>query len=253
MEVLVFGGTTEGRLLVEWLDGRDTCDVVACTATEYGEQLVSGGRRVRTVRGPLSTSDKQSLMRAHEFACVVDATHPYATHISASVAHMAEEHRVPLVRIVRDEGGAGDWTSVANADAAAAHVAHADGNVLLTTGSKDLDVFVDAMDDVDRRLFVRVLPVVASLRRVAELGIPVSHTIAMQGPFSERLNVAIMREFDIAHVVTKRSGRAGGFEQKVAAARACAAELVVIERPHADAGGMRLEQAMEELERRYGV
>lgn len=255
MDVLVFGGTLEGRLLVEWLDARGTCDIVACTATDYGTQLLCGGQHVTLVRGPLSAAEKRALMHAHDFVCLVDATHPYATHISQSIDALAREHGVPVVRIVReDEGLQMDegWTCVRDAREAATHVAATTGNVLLTTGSKDLDAFVAAMPDFAERLYVRVLPVVPSIARVAELGVPASHVIAMQGPFSAKLNRVLVRDLHIRSLVTKRSGAAGGFAQKAEAARDCGIELVVIARPDA-AAGVSLEEAKVQLEESYGL
>lgn len=252
MELLLFGGTTEGRLLVEWLDARDCCDVVVCTATDYGSRLVEGGRRVRCVQGPLTLEEKRALVDAHDFSCIVDATHPYARHISQSIAELARDCGLELLRVVRDDCEAeGPWTSVADAAAAAAHLAQSSGSILLTTGTKDLGCYVRALPDAAERLYVRVLPLATSLARVEELGIPATHVLALQGPCSERLNRALIDEYDIAHLVTKRSGAAGGFAEKAGAARACGIELVVIERPAGD-DGITLDQAKRLLEERYG-
>lgn len=252
MEILLFGGTTEGRLLAEWLDARDCCDVVVCTATDYGSRLVEGGRRVHCVQGPLAPEEKRALVDAHDFSCVVDATHPYAQHISQSIAELARDCGLDLLRIARDDCEVeGPWTSVADAAAAAAHLAETTGNVLLTTGTKDLGCYVRALPDFAERLFVRVLPLATSLARVEELGVPTAHVIALQGPCSEWLNRALIDEYDISHLVTKRSGLAGGFAEKAGAARACGIELVVIERPDAEAG-VTLDQAKRLLEERYG-
>lgn len=252
MEVLLFGGTTEGRRLVEWLDARGTCEVVACAATEYGASLVEGGRHVTVTRGPLSASQKCELMDGHDFCCVVDATHPFAQHISQSIDELGRHYGIDVVRIVREDSADGPWTSVTCAADAARLAADAVGNVLLTTGSKDLDTFVEAMRDYQDRLYVRIIPVRASLERVLGLGVPVSHVIAMQGPFSAQLNAALIRELEIACMVTKRSGPTGGFDQKVQAARDCGIELVVIERPHTG-GGVLLRDAKTLLEERYGL
>lgn len=252
MEVLVFGGTSEGRRLVEWLDARGSCRIVACAATAYGVSLLEGSPRVSTLEGPLSTEEKRRLMEGHDFACIVDATHPYALHISDSVAELAQAYGKDLVRIVRDDGPDAAWLSVADAQEAARHLAQTDGNILLTTGSKDLGTFVASIPDYERRLYVRILPVAASLARTVDLGIPASRVIAMQGPFSERLNATIIEEYDIRHLVTKRSGSAGGFEEKVRAARACGIELVAIERPREELG-VSLEEAKALLEEEYGL
>lgn len=252
MEVLVFGGTAEGRELVAWLDARGTCEVVACATTEYGESLLAGSSRVSTLRGPLSDEEKRTLMERHAFCCVVDATHPYAAHISQSVRSLAAAYSVPLVRVVREGAERGPWVSVPDAAAAARHLAATEGGVLLTTGSKDLATFVSAMPNFAERLYVRVLPVAEALQHTRELGIPTSHVVAMQGPFSQQLNEALIRELGVSCLVTKQSGAQGGFGQKAAAAAACDIELVVIERPVQEEG-VSLQGAKALLEEEYGL
>lgn len=252
MEALVFGGTVEGRQLVEWLDARGSCDIVACTATAYGASLVAGGKHVTVLEGPLMPEDKRRLMAEHDFACIIDATHPYAVHITESVAALAQSTGLELVRIVREGASQGPWVSVASNAEAAQHLAASEGNILLTTGSKDLDVFTASLPDYRERLYVRVLPVTAALEKASELGIPTRHIIAMQGPFSAELNCALIKDFHIRHLVTKQSGPAGGFDEKLQAATACGIELVVIKRPRAEEG-VSLEQAKALLEERYGL
>jgi precorrin-6x reductase len=158
------------------------------------------------------------------------------------------------VRVIREAllGGDGSWTSVADASEAARLLAGTEGNILLTTGSKDLAAFTELIPGFAERLYVRVLPVVSSLERTHELGIPTSHVIAMQGPFSEQMNRVLIDELDIAHLVTKESGTAGGFDEKVRAAQACGIDLVVIERPE-DEPGLLLSEAQQLLEDRYGL
>ena len=82
---------------------------------------------------------------------------------------------------------------------------------------------------------MRILPVRESLDKALENGYVPSRIIAMQGPFSVDLNTAMFKEFQSAWVVTKNSGSIGGFSQKLEAARAAGAKLIVIERPE-DAG-----------------
>lgn len=252
MEVLVFGGTVEGRQLVEWLDARG-CSVVVCVATDYGASLLPSGGRVTCLQGPLSHEEKLSLVDGHSLCCIVDATHPYAQHITQSVARLGAEAGLPVIRVLREDGEADAFGErVSDARAAAKLVARSEGNVLLTTGSKDLDVYVAALADAPQRLYVRILPLASAVAHAAELGIPTSHLIAMQGPFSQELNEALIRQLDIRTLVTKQSGASGGFEEKVAAARACQVRLIVIERPE-EREGVSLAQAEALLEERYGL
>lgn len=251
MEILVFGGTAEGRRLVEWLDARGSCNVVACTVTDYGASLLPHGSHVTALQGPLSDDAKRRLMEGHDFVCIVDATHPFARHISQSVVQLAASYGKEVVRVVRESSEEGAWTRMSDAAAAARYLATTTGNVLLTTGAKDIDVYTDALPDFAQRLYVRILPLEASLERALELGIAPSHIIAMQGPFSTELNQALVREFAIEHLVTKESGTAGGFDEKVRAAQACGIELVAIERPQEE--GLPIEAVQTLLEERYGL
>lgn len=53
----------------------------------------------------------------------------------------------------------------------------------------------------------------------------------MQGPFSAELNVAMFRQYKARFVVTKDSGKPGGFAEKQEAARMAGARLIVVGRP----------------------
>ena len=83
---------------------------------------------------------------------------------------------------------------VKNAEEAVRYLRETEGNVLLTTGSRDLPAF-SALDGV--RLYLRVLPSEESLTACARAGIPRRNIIAMQGPFSRELNLALIRQFSI--------------------------------------------------------
>ena len=101
------------------------------------------------------------------------------------------------------------------------------GNILITTGSKEIAEFAPLCD----RAFARVLPSEESLRLCLNAGFEPKRIICMQGPFSKEFNSALLRELDIKYLVTKRTGKSGGFLEKVEAARENNAECVIIERP----------------------
>ena len=62
------------------------------------------------------------------------------------------------------------------------------------------------------------------------------HLIAMQGPFSKEMNVATIHQTGAKYFVTKESGKAGGFGEKVQAARETGAVLVAVGRPNRNTG-----------------
>ena len=81
------------------------------------------------------------------------------------------------------------------------------------------------------RLYPRVLPTLAGITACEAAGIPHRNILAMQGPFTQELNAALLRQFRISYMVTKDGGVAGGFAEKAEAAAQCGVQLIVLRRP----------------------
>ena len=228
MKIVIFSGTTEGRRLSREL-AEAGAKVTVCVASDYGkeEQGEVPGAQVRV--GPLSPEEKRELLK--DAALCVDATHPYARHISETVKAACEAENIPLLRLKRSESELGDAHAVEGAAEAAAYLAEREGNILLTTGGKELKSFAALPPE---RLFPRVLPSRESIAACEEAGIPHRNIIAMQGPFSKEMNAATIRQYGIRFLVSKDGGEAGGFAEKAAAARETGAELIVLRRPEED-------------------
>lgn len=121
---------------------------------------------------------------------------------------------------------------------ASAYLLGTKGNIFLTTGSKELGDFADLPRE---RLYVRVLPTRDSIAACEAAGIPHRNIIAMFGPFSQRMNEAMLEQYHISYLVTKEAGRNGGFEEKLQAAKRCGVKAIVIRRP--EDSGVTVEEA----------
>ena len=71
-----------------------------------------------------------------------------------------------------------------------------EGNIFLTTGSKELSKFT-VIPDYQERLFARVLSIPSVISSCAELGIEGKHLIGMQGPFSTEINEAMLQTVSV--------------------------------------------------------
>ena len=225
MNILIFGGTTEGRLLAQALSQRALPATVS-VATPLGSQELAGLSGITALVGRKTGAEMTALLQ--NFDRCVDATHPYAVEVSQNIRAACEAAEVPLRRLLREESThqAGHW--VESPEEAAQWLANRGGNVLLAIGAKGLSAFQNLQRE---RLFPRVLPVVESILACQEASIPTRNIIALHGPFSQDLNRAMLEQYHIRYLVTKDGGRAGRFEEKAAAAREAGAELVVIGRP----------------------
>ena len=226
MRFVVFGGTTEGRELSQTL-ARLGAEVTVCVATAYGSEQQGQEPGVDTRTGRLSAEEMVRVLRGAELC--VDATHPYATGVTAAAREACAGAGVPYRRLLRagSRSEAGE-TVVEDAAAAAAYLAEQEGNILLTTGVKDLPAYAGLEP---QRLHPRILPSHSGLDACEALRIPHRNIIAMQGPFSRELNLALSRQFDIRFLVTKDGGGPGGFEEKRQAARQAGVTMVIIRRP----------------------
>ena len=248
--VLLFAGTTEGRQIAEAL--RDTpVSLTVSVATEYGETLIEPAENITVLHGRKNADGIEALLRETGAVLLIDATHPYAVEVTKTLRSAAGRTGTEYVRVLRDPEAADGCVFVDDADAAAAYLNQTDGNVLLTVGSKELARYT-AVNDYRTRLFARILPVKESTDAAFSLGFAGRHLICMQGPFSEELNAATLRAIDAKLLVTKDTGAAGGFAEKIRAAKACGVTPVVIRRPEAERG-MSVSDCLALLSERFGA
>ena len=255
MKILIFGGTTEGRNLSLALasEGADvTVSVVSELGTEELKQY-SEADNLTIAQGPKDVDDICAMLEGVDLC--VDATHPYAVIVTDNIRQAAGRAGVELLRVTRAQSelqACGGYVGAACSDEAASILLAADaadaahkakalgGRVLLTTGSKDLPTYSRLLDP--ELLYARVLPLSQSIEACENAGIPHRNIIAIQGPFSEELNKAIIREYNITVLITKESGKAGGFGEKICACQSCGIPAIVIARPEEE--GLTYEEVL---------
>lgn len=263
--VLVFAGTTEGRELAALLSA---CAVplTVSVATAYGTMVLPGLPGAEILQGRMDREEMEDVLRSREVSLCVDATHPFAREASREILAACAAAGVPCLRLRRGsdapesaEGGPAP-VFVSSLQEACAYLAARPGRILLTTGSRDLGRIAAAIPGAGKRCYARVLPTAQSLSACEQAGLCGRHVLAMQGPFSVRMNEALLRDLDAAFLLTKESGATGGYPEKLEAARACGVQAVVIRNPEragalpqgcAAAGDFT--QTLQELERRLCV
>ena len=249
-KAIVFAGTTEGYALCEFL-AENRVSVYACAATEYGGSLLQENEFLHVSAGRLKTEDMEELFRKENPEIVLDATHPYAAEVTKNIRIACESAGVLYQRILRPEGEKNsEAIYVESTEEAAAFLSGTEGNIFLTTGSKELAKFT-GIPDYKERLFARVLSIPSVIRSCAELGIEGKHLIGMQGPFSAEINEAMLRQFQCSYLVTKDTGLAGGFPEKMEACQRCGVTPVIIGRPLKEEG-LSLQDARVFLSKMFG-
>jgi precorrin-6Y C5,15-methyltransferase (decarboxylating) len=256
-EILIFAGTTEGRRLSEVLSEAEVSHTL-CVATEYGE-FVLKEQPFRTIhKGRMELEEMQEFIRQGNFLAVVDATHPYAAVVTKNIKEALEniassEGEAPCYFRLQRKGatfhakeGVRTFSTPEECGKALEEI---EGNILLTTGSKELSKYC-VSETVKERLFVRVLPSVESISLCEAQGLKGRQIIAMQGPFTIEMNEAIIRQYGISCMVSKESGAAGGYGEKMEAAKNTGILSLTIARPEEE--GYSFSQLVQKLSKLLG-
>jgi precorrin-6Y C5,15-methyltransferase (decarboxylating) len=269
-KVLIFGGTTEGRELAAALSAAGVQHLVS-VATDYGKEIEDSFGEKNVIVGRKNADEMAELMASEGFTVCVDATHPFATLVSAEIKKACEKTGIMYLRLLRDTGAKIELMTASNecgfdkeiesncrkrimlcnadvvnesiqivicdsAMSAAKELEKISGNMLLLTGSKDLKTIMAEISD-KTRVYTRVLPNIESITKCEEAGLRGKQIIAMQGPFSKDMNVALIKEIGAAVILTKESGATGGLDEKLLAARECGIKAIMIKSPESRVGG----------------
>ena len=232
-DVMVIAGTSDARQIIDSLLNKNI-SVVATVATGYGSDLLSGHPNLQVHQGRLSGEEIAELLIQLKAKCLVDASHPFAREVSTNAIQACDVTQIPYLRYEREGTALPEEEGVLCVEdftQAAKHAAGMHGNILLTIGSNNLKVFIQSIPDYKKRLFARVLPESTVIAKCEAAGLTASNIIALKGPFSKEMNVEMIKYCRAAVLVTKDSGKAGGVDDKLMAARQAGIAVILIKRP----------------------
>ena len=233
--ILLLGGTSDAAPIALGLADAGY-RVLVSQATDVAMETPPHGN-IETRCGPLDEAGLAALVDRRAVRAIVDATHPYAVAAHAAAGRVADDKQIPCLRFLRPAAVANSSPGVelvANHAAAAAAAFGRGRPVLLTSGTRNLSVYVEQSRRTGQALTVRVLDHPQSLDACRRAGIRREQIIAGRGPFSVDDNRRHIRDCRAGALVTKDGGAAGGTAEKLQAARAEGCDVVVIARPALD-------------------
>lgn len=239
--ILMLCGTSDARDLAVLIQEQGTEVLASVVTGSAAASLREAGLSVRT--GRLTAGEMAALLREIGAIALVDASHPFAEEAHKSAMRAAEEAGVPYIRYERAAlsygSGRPGMTVVADYEEAALEAKRRKGSVMLTTGSKTLDIFARQLNgDPDIRMTVRMLPNKDNMVKCEDCGVGQRDIIALQGPFSKEMNMALYRHYGTTVMVTKESGAPGAVDEKVEAALELGIHVILISRPELGFGSV---------------
>lgn len=248
--VFIFGGTTEGRKLAI------ACELLGIpayvsVASEYGSDVLGELKVVKVLEGRMNIDEMSAGFKALDISVVYDATHPFATVVKENIKSACEQNEIEYIRVLRNitDIDSEDYKLVKSVDEAVDYLTTCEGNVFVATGSKEIAKYKKL--DLSR-VYARVLSAVESINACKDIGLEGSHIIAMQGPFSEKLNIALMEEYNCKYMVSKQTGNNGGFDEKIEACKQAGVYPIIVALPQNDKG-ISEEEAIEHIAKRHNI
>ena len=219
----MLGGTTEARELARQIAGDDRLEGTLSLAGMTRSPVLSP---LDTRTGGFGGADALAdYLRRNGIDVLVDATHPFASTISANAVTAAAAAGIPCLAVRRPawEEVPGDrWIHVPDIGSAADALGEEPRRVFLTIGRKDLAPFRDGSR---HRYIVRSVDPPPS-----DLLPPNATVIAARGPFALADEERLLRDHRIDTIVTKNSG-GSATAAKLVAARNLGIPVVMVDRP----------------------
>ena len=236
MKVILLGGTKDSTNIISHLKKNYDVFILTTTTTEYGARLAQEAGSDETIARPLLKDEIISIIKENEFDILIDATHPFAEHITQTSASIAKELEMPYIRFERP------ITNLENIDTS--HIRYVKsfddagklienefvkGNVLHFAGANTMADIVKYVSV--ERFYPRILKVESSIKKCEELGVDSSHIIPMTGAATLEENIDLIEKYDASVMITKESGEIGGVFEKIQAANIKDIAVIMIQRP----------------------
>ncbi|WP_408010304.1 precorrin-6A reductase [Pseudalkalibacillus sp. A8] len=235
--ILCLAGTSDARALaIEMKEAGYS--IIATVVTENAAiELKRQGLQVHV--GRLTSEEFAAFIARHCIKVVVDASHPFAEEASKNAIQAAKSADVPYIRYERESQDfeSPSLTVVDSYEAAATLASERKGVIMLTTGSKTLQIFTKKLLGLpNSRVLARMLPRKDNMEKCEELGIAQKDIIAIQGPFTKEFDKALYKQYGVTLMITKESGKVGSVDEKVEAAKELNIETIIIKRPTIEYG-----------------
>ena len=230
--IFVIAGTEDGRELAGFLLNNGF-EVTASVVSSYGKALLSRYEGIKVNDKKLDANELVELILNGDIEVLVDASHPYAVNVSQNAMTACHKANIPYIRYERESLPLTyeKIFHVEDYETAAIKAAELGKNIFLTTGSRNLKIFVESPALKDCNLIARILPTAEVLTECENLGFNPKNIVAMQGPFSKELNIEMFKHYKEDVIVSKDSGQIGGVDTKLTAAEELRLPVVLIDRP----------------------
>lgn len=237
LNVFLMGGTKESIEIIKFIKNNFNSYILTTTTTEYGSKLAIDGGSDATIAKPLPKDEIINILNGKtNFDIFIDATHPFASHVTNTAIEVSKICKIPYIRFERPTSNFENIDDsrviqVNSFDDAGKLIAkkYNQSNVLHFAGANTMETILKYVSP--EYFYPRILEVKSSLEKCEELGIKKDHIIPMKGTSTIEENEKLIEKTDASIIITKESGDIGGVIPKIKAANSKNIDVLLITRP----------------------
>ena len=236
MKIFLLGGTKDSINIIEHVKNNYNAYILTTTTTEYGSKLADKAGSDKTIARPLLKNEIVDIIKKEKYDILIDATHPFAVHITQTSTSIAKELKIPYIRFERPitnleniETKHIDYVNSFKQAGELINRKYTNGNVLHFAGANTMEEILKYVNV--NRFYPRILKVKSSIEKCEKLGINPSHIIPMKSVASLEENLELIDKYNASVIITKESGEVGGVIEKINAAYMKNINVIMIQRP----------------------
>lgn len=237
LNVFLMGGTKESIEIIKFIKNNFNSYILTTTTTEYGSKLAIDGGSDATIAKPLPKDEIINILNGKtNFDIFIDATHPFASHVTNTAIEVSKICKIPYIRFERPTSNFENIDDsrviqVNSFDDAGKLIAekYNQSNVLHFAGANTMETILKYVSP--EYFYPRILEVKSSLEKCEKLGVIKDHIIPMNGTSTIEENEKLIEKTNASIIITKESGDIGGVISKIEAANSKNIDVLLITRP----------------------
>lgn len=221
--ILIFGGTTEGRRAAQILEEAGKPFWYSTRSNGQDIEMVHGIR----VTGGMNPDEMADFCRKNAIRLIVDAAHPFATELHHNIIRTAQKLNLQVVRYERQyEPHTEDICWCRDYETAILQLKeHGIHRLLSLTGVQTINRLSGYWKE--NECWFRILDRDISREMAIRDGFPEDHLVY----YEHEDTASLITRLKPQAILTKESGKSGGFPEKIEAARKSGTPVFVVERP----------------------
>lgn len=226
--ILVFGGTTEGRMVAQLLQ---TIQLPFFYSTKTGVRQDVPAHYC--IAGAKNIEEIEYFCKSKDIKLIIDAAHPFASELHHNIAKVASNTGIETLRIEREPIDVADYAHVTIFDSfeslTEAFCKSTYNKALALTGVQTISKLQKAWQE--KQIYFHILDTPHSAETAIKSGIDKKFIIPEDAMLSEKRMLELINETDAAVVLTKESGQSGGLLAKIKVTQQAGIPLWIIARP----------------------